>query len=220
MPEDSQVDSVFPPPEQPEPPPFTLWIDSEGGFLVVPKSRAVVGQADPDRAVDVPIVADLEAQHLIIHRGGGGFQIEPIGEVYVAGRRVREVETIVSGDILTLSGGVQLRLETPNPLSGSARLVILSRHRTRPWSDGVLLMSDALLVGPSPRDHVRCRTWEKGLVLHRRGEELLLRFPAPLEIDGRIVTGPSVISTKSRVHGPDFSFSLEPMSVTDSSEAH
>lgn len=194
-----------------EPSAFTLWIDSEGGYLVLPQTRIVVGQADPSRPVDVPIAADLEARHLIIHRDSSGFQVEPLGEVFLAGRALESREALVPGDVLTLGGGVQLRLEKPHPLSSSARLVILSRHRTRPWSDGIILMSETLLVGPSQRDHVYCRTWERGLVLFRRGSELVARYSGALEMEGRELSSPAVIAPLTRVHGPDFSFSLEPM---------
>lgn len=192
--------------------PFTLWIDSEGGYLVLPQSRIVIGQADPSRPVDVPIAADLEAQHLVIHRDGSQFQVEPLGEVYLAGRLLTAREAFVPGDILTLGGGVQLRLERPHPLSGSVRLIIVSRHRTRPWSDGIILMSEALLVGPSQRDHVCCRTWGAGLVLHRKGSQLLARFSGSLEVEGAEGKSPIAVVPLRRIHGPDFSFCIESMS--------
>lgn len=194
-----------------KPKPFMLWIDSVGGFLVVPGERVSVGQADPESRIDVPIVADLSARHLEFLRGSDGWQVVPGGEVSIGDRRLEGPEALVTGDVLSLAGNVRLKFERPHPLSLSARVSIVSRHRTRPWSDGIVLMGETCLLGPRSRDHVQCRGWSSELVLHRKDGELKVRYGEPIEIDGRPCSGVGAVTTRSRIVGPDFSFSLEPV---------
>ena len=194
-----------------EPLSFSLWIDAVGGYLIVPSDQVVVGQADPEVPADIPIVADLSGAHLTIVRGRDGYHVVPQGPVSIGDRRLTGPEALVSGDVLTLSGGVKLRFERPHPLSASARLTFVSRHRTRPWSDGIVLMGESCLLGPHDRDHVKCRGWAAELVLHRRDGELGARYPEPIEVDGITGSGTVRLGERSRVIGPDFSFSLEPI---------
>lgn len=191
-----------------------LWIDSVGGYLVLPQSRVVIGQADPERRVDVPIVAGIEGRHLELIRERETYVVVPHGSVSIGERRLMGPESLVSGTELSLGSGVVLKFERPHPLSHSARLSIVSRHRTRPWSDGVVLMADACLLGPDSRHHIRCSAWRSELVLHRRGGTLVARCATALEADGLLADGMTVLSPRSRLLGIDFSLSLEPVSGT------
>ena len=42
-------------------------------------------------------------------------------------------------------------------LSASARLEMVSRHRTQPHVDGILLMAESCVLGPKWQNHVVCR---------------------------------------------------------------
>ena len=96
-----------------------------------------------------------------------------------------------------------------HPLGNSARLEFSSRHRTEPWSDAILLMGDALLLGPDRSHHVCCPGWQKNLVIYRKGAEIRLRAEGSLEVNGSKQSGEVVLQDGIRVVGSEFSISCE-----------
>jgi hypothetical protein len=97
----------------------------------------------------------------------------------------------------------------PHPLSATARLDFLSRHRTQPSADSVLLMADTCVLGPKPHSHVVCRDWTREVILYRRQHELYCRTEGVLEIDGAACKGDGRVTRHSRIEGDGFSFNLE-----------
>jgi len=188
---------------------FLLWIDAVGGYLVCPGDRIILGQAVPGTDVEVPILADLSGRHAVIRREGEDYLIEPAGKVRVARRTIRAPALLSDGDEIQLGEGVRLRFRRPHPLSASARLDFLSRHRPQPAPDGVLLMAESCVLGPRPVNHVVCRDWKDDVVLFRQGDKLQCRAAGTLEIDGRKHAGRGPITRNSHIKGNDFSLSLE-----------
>lgn len=193
---------------------FSLWIDAVGGYLVCSTSEIVFGQANTSSRVDVAIVADIAPKHFRIIRTPEVYLLEPLAEVCLDGRPVGEKTPLRDGQLIGLTGGVELRFRKPHPLSMTATLEIETRQRTRPWSDGILLMADSCLVGPSANDHVICKHWGTELVFFRRGEELNVRCGCPFVVDGETRTGTSVLTLNSRIVGDDFSLSLESVPIS------
>jgi hypothetical protein len=60
---------------------------------------------------------------------------------------------------------------------------------------------------------VICRDWTGDVVLYRQEENLFCRAMQSLEIDGKLQEGRGRLSVRSRIVGPDFSLSLEPVEV-------
>ena len=67
-----------------------------------------------------------------------------------------------------------------HPLSLTARLDFLSRHRTQPPADAVLLLADSCVLGPKPHSHIVCRDWTREVILFRHEEKLYLPCHRPL----------------------------------------
>jgi hypothetical protein len=88
-------------------------------------------------------------------------------------------------------------------------LDLVSRHQTKPSTQGVLLMSEACVLGPGPRAHVVCRRWPGEVVLLRQPQGLVCCAPLPFLVDGQPAGRRGVLTLGSRVEGEDFSFSLE-----------
>lgn len=217
-----------------------LWIDAVGGYLVCPRREIIVGQAVEQSRVDVPILGDLARRHLKIKRSADGYLLEPFGYVKLNGREywpgdadaehdLRETQGLEErdpghavvaqqkillkhGDLLELTGGIRIRFSKPHPLSASARLDFESRHRTQPWSDGVLLMAESCVLGPGQRNHVVCRGWRDDLVLFRQPGGLYCKSLQPIRIDGESVQGKHSLTRNSHIEGEDFSMTLEPLS--------
>ncbi len=188
---------------------FLMWIDGVGGYLVCLSDQIMIGQALPDGGVDVGIQGDISRRHARIIRSADQYLIEPLAEVAINGRAVERKTALQHDTVIELGSGVKIRFTQPHALSGSARLDIVSRHRTNPWSDGVLLMSDSLVAGPKSQNHVICTKWDEDFVLFRRNDLLLCRGPDQFEVDGNRASGESILTADSRVTGEDFSLSLE-----------
>ena len=188
---------------------FLLWIDSVGGYLVCLANEIVLGQATPGNRVDVPIMGDLSRRHAIVRRHGEGYVIEPVHAVRVHNQTIHEATLLSDGDEIELGNSVRLRFRKPHVLSASARLEFISRHRTQPSADGILLMAESCVLGPKFQNHVVCRNWSHDVVLYRQEDELFCRAMESIEIDGQLCDGRGRIGGNSRVSGGDFALSLE-----------
>ena len=125
------------------------------------------------------------------------------------GDRCKQKTPLSDGEEIELGTGVRLRFRQPHALSGSARLEFVSRHRTQPYADGILLMAESCVLGPKWQNHVVCREWTGDVVLYRQDEHLYCRAAEAIEIDGQLCDGRGRLDGNSRVVGGDFSLSLE-----------
>lgn len=190
-------------------PRFVLWVDGVGGYLVCLAKEVVIGQATDGNVVDIPILGDLSRRHVRIRREGEGYVLEPMHAVRVGGKPIQTKTILDDGDEIELGEGVRLRFRRPHALSGSARLDFISRHRTQPWADGVLLMAESCVLGPRFQNHVVCRDWSGDVVLYRQDDALYCRAMDSIEIDGALCDGRGRLDVNSHVVGSDFSMSLE-----------
>jgi len=188
---------------------FLLWVDAVGGYWVCLDDEVVLGQPAPAGRVDVPILGDLSGCHARIRRDSEGYLLEALREVKIDGRRVQQAAALVDGAKVRLGDAVWLLFRRPLALSATARLDFLSRHRTHPSSDAVLLMADTCVLGPKPHSHVVCRDWPREVILYRQEGELFCRTEGTFEIDGLHHHQRGRIHRNARVVGEDFSFSLE-----------
>jgi hypothetical protein len=203
---------------------FLLWIDTVGGFWVCLGGEVVLGQPHPSARVDIPILGDLSARHARIRRDGEGYILEALRETRVSGRRVEQPTLLSDGATIALGDTVRLLFRRPLALSATARLDFLSRHRTHPSSDAVLLMAETCVLGPRPSSHVVCREWPCEVVLFRQEAGMFCQVTRVtsttrgvgvhpegviFDIDGHRQCQRGQIRPDSRVAGEGFSFSLE-----------
>jgi hypothetical protein len=180
-----------------------------GGYLVCEAAEVTVGQPVPGHYVDIPILGDISRRHAKIRRDGEGYLLEPLRPVCVDGRPVDGRTLLVDGALIELGQGVQLRFRRPHRLSNTARLEFVSRHRTQPSADAVLLLADACVLGQSAGCHVPCRQLKREVVLYKQGAELGCRTRGLFEIDGRPARDRGPITRSSQLLGDDFSLRLE-----------
>lgn len=188
---------------------FLLWVDAVGGYLVCTGDEVTLGQPVPGRAIDVPILADLSSVHARIRRGGEGYLLEAVRDTQLDGRPVTGTVPLVDGQTIELGRGVLLRFVQPHALSSSARLEFVSRHRTQPSADAVLLMAESLVLGAKTNSHVVCRDWSEEVVIHRSGETLYCCTPGAFEVDGEPQQDRAALRSTSHASGEEFSLSLE-----------
>ena len=112
-----------------------------------------------------------------------------------------------------LGASLVLEFRQPSPVSATARLNVVSRHRLPLPVDGVILMGDTCIIGPSPHAHVRAPGLPGPVVLYRQGDDLWCRAPGAFEVDGRPCQARAPLAPRSSVQGEAFSFSLEPLAT-------
>ena len=189
---------------------FLLWIDAVGGYWVCLGDEILFGQPVRSDEVDVPIFrGDLSSRHARIRRDGEGYLIEAIHDVRVDSEPVTKARSLCDGNLIQLGNGVRLMFRRPHALSATARLDFVSRHRTQPSADAIILMADSCVLGPKPQSHVVCRKWHDEVILYCHENSLFCRTKGQFEIDGKQHQNKGPITRNSRISGQRFSICLE-----------
>jgi len=194
---------------------FLLWLDAVGGYLVCLDDEVVLGRAGTDSTADVPLLGDLSRKHATVVRDGEGYVIRAIKPTFVNGKNVTTAP-LRDGDVIRLGSTVELEFRQPSPVSATARLRVVSRHRLPLAVDGVILMAETCIVGDSKQAHIAAPGLTAPIVLYRQGETLWCRAPGGFEVDGRTCAARAPLTMKSSVLGEGYSFSLEPLGSRNS----
>ena len=189
--------------------PFLLWIDSVGGYFVCPSEKNFVGAAVAHSHVEIPFTGDLNRRHARIDRVSGTHFITPFGETKIDGKSIKTKTRLASGQKIQLAGGVSIQYSRPNSTNSSAVLNYCSRHRTQPWSDGIILCSGVIQIGCDPANHIVCPEWKHNVTIFWREGSWHCRLPGRFLVDGKPFVNQAKIKLSSRVVGNDFSMSLE-----------
>ncbi len=190
---------------------FMIWVDGVGGYMVCPAPCNIVGQAVNQAMVQIPMQGDLQQKHIRFESVDGCHLLQPLAKVKIDEQDASESVQLKNGQIISLDSNVQLIYVQPHPLSKTARLDFQSRHRTSPWSDGILLASHPIILGPGKRNHVVCPKWANDLVIFRQGDQWKAKSSGSFTVDSVPQTGVAEISLTSRIEGDDFALSLEPL---------
>jgi tetratricopeptide (TPR) repeat protein len=209
----NDLEPDYPAPQSELPPRFVLWIDGVGGYLVCLGSRISLGQAGPGCRADVPLVADVARLHGTLTRDAEGYLLEAPRDVHVNGQPAQRV-LLRSGDRLTLGTSCQLLFRQPVAVSTTARLELVSGHRLPLSLDGVLLMSDTLILGPGQQTHVTVSDLKQPIVLFRHKDGLGIRHAGALTIDGQRGPERALLGPRAAVTSEEVSFALEPYETT------
>ena len=189
---------------------FLLWVDAVGGYLVCLDDQVVLGRAGHDSTADVPLMGDLSRTHATLSRDGDGYVLRAHQPTFVNGRSV-ETTPLRDGDVIRLGATVELEFRQPSPVSSTARLSVVSRHRLPLSVDGVLLMAETCIIGDTPQAHIVAPGLAAPVVLYRQGNALWCRAPGNFEVDGRPCAARAPLTLQSSALGDGFSFSLEPL---------
>lgn len=186
-----------------------LWVDAVGGFLVCLDDAIAIGQPSPGEPVALAVLADLSRRHAIVRRDAGAYVLEPLQRTLVNGREITNPTLLADNELIQLGDNVRIRFNKPHALSATAKLTIESHHKTQPTADAILLMADSCVLGPNRHCHVRCRGWQKDIVVYRQNDQLFCRADEPLTVDGVLASGNTEVISGARVEGEDFSFAWE-----------
>jgi len=197
-----------------------LWVDAVGGYLMCFDNEVVLGQPVGNQALAIPILADVSRRHAVLRREAGAYVLQPLAKVYVDGLLVTGPTVLGDKHQIQLGGsaakdgkagqgGVQIVFTRPHALSATARIEIVSGHRTAPSADAILLVADSCVLGPGNHSHIQCGRWKDDVILFRKSGDLHCRSTAPLAIDESPIEGQAEIRPGSRVEGEDFALSVE-----------
>jgi hypothetical protein len=185
-----------------------LWIDGVGGYLVCLAPRLTLGQAGPEAAPDLAILAAIARHHATLHRDAEGYILEAVRKTALNGQPADKA-FLRSGDRLTLGTACQLLFTQPVPISASARLDLVSGQRWLHPVHAVLLMAETLVFGPGPQAHVVVEELKQPLILFRPGSGLAIRYNGNLVISGQPHKERGPLTPGARVTADALSFALE-----------
>ena len=156
-------------------------------------------------------MGDISRNHATLLRHGDGYLLQANHDSFLNGKPVASESVLRDGDVIRLGATVELEFRQPSPVSATATLLIVSRHRLPLAVDAVLLMAGTCIVGEEPQAHIRARTLKKSVVLYRQAGSLWCRADGVFDVDGRTCASRAPLTLQSSVLGEGFSFSLEPL---------
>jgi hypothetical protein len=189
---------------------FYLWVDGVGAYQLFTGSRVTVGGPTREhQPADLVLLANLSRKHATFVRSDEGYVLEAHGACKVADRAVEERTHLNTNYRLELASGVRLRFRLPSVLSATAVVDFLSDHRPNRSIDGVILMEQTCLLGPTADNHVVCPDWNETVVLYRKPEGFWCKTQSQVSIDGKWTEGGGPVKPGSCVSGSEFCFRLE-----------
>lgn len=189
---------------------YMLWIDGVGAWQLCVGSEFLIGGPTLEHSSgDICLMANLSRRHATLHRIGEDWFIHPHQSTVVSGRSVTGPTLLRTGDALCLAERVRLGFRIPSVLSGSAMIDFESHHRPVHSVNGIILMTDSVLLGPRKDYHICCPDWPELIVIYRQDGQLRCRSKAGLKVNEVRVRDSALLNDGSIVSGEDFRFRVE-----------
>jgi tetratricopeptide (TPR) repeat protein len=189
---------------------FHLWIDGIGGYLVCLGARVTIGQINSETPVDIGIQADIPRQTAALQRENEGYLVESSRTISLNGKPT-EKSLLQCKDRIELAPKVGFDFRLPVPGGNSARLEPLTARRLPNGIDGILLMHEWLLLGPSNVSHVLIPDLKSNLSIRRKADQLFIGFAGEFLVNGLAAKDRVEIDGMTVVEGDGFSFAVEPV---------
>ena len=189
---------------------YMLWIDGVGAWQLCVGSQFLIGGPTlEDKSADICLMANLSRRHASLLRNGEDWFIHPHNSTVVSGRAVTGPTLLRTGDEICLAERVRLGFRIPSVLAGSALIDFESPHRPAHSVNGIILMTDSILLGSRKDHHVCCPDWPDLVVIYKQDGVLRCRSKASLTINGTRVRDSAVLSDGAIVSGDDLRFRIE-----------
>lgn len=194
---------------------YMLWIDGVGAWQLCIGTQFLIGGPTMEHAsADICLMANLSRKHATLQRNSENWFIQPHQSTVVSGRSATGPTLLRTGDAICLAEKVRLGFRIPSVLSGSAVIDFESHHRPQQSVNGIILMTDSVLLGPRKDHHVCCSDWPELVVIYRQDGQLRCRSKAALTINNDRVRDSGVLTDGAIVSGDEFRFRLEKMKST------
>lgn len=193
---------------------YILWIDGVGAWqLSVGTEFQIGGPTHEEIAADICLMANLSRHHASLSRKGEDWFIHPHGSTVVSGRAVTRTALLRSGDEICLGERVRLGFRIPSVLAGTALIDFESHHRPAQFVNGIILMTDSVLLGPRKDHHVCCSDWPDVVVIYLQAGVLRCRSKSALSVNGSRVKDSVELIDGTVVSGEEFRFRIERQKV-------
>lgn len=189
---------------------FFLWIDGFAGYLVLLDDKVSIGHAGSENPVNLPWVADIGRVHASLIRQKEGFVIEPHLPVSIDGQLVTQASILEEDTCIRLGETCEINFKLPHRGSLTALLAPLSNHRPPVPVDGIILLSQSLILWDNEASHIRVPGLDKKIVIYRTSLGLNLKSEGVTMVDGKKMTVPTLLGNNSLVISGSVTFSLEP----------
>ena len=192
---------------------YMLWIDGVGAWQLCVGSEFLIGGPTLEGpTADICLMANLSRRHASLLRNGEDWFIHPHNSTVVSGRSVSGPTLLRTGDEICLAERVRLGFRIPSVLAGSALIDFESHHRPSHSVNGIILMTDSILLGPRKDHHICCPDWPELVVIYTQDGTLRCRSKASLNVNGTRVRDSALLSDGTIVSGDDFRFRIERLS--------
>jgi hypothetical protein len=190
---------------------YFLWVDGVGAFQLFTSETVTLGGPTGDKdPADLVLLANLSRRHATFLRSEEGYVLEAHAACKVADRPVEGQTHLNNNYRLELGSGVRLRFRMPSVLSATGVIDFLSDHRPNRSIDGVILMDETCLLGPTADNHAVCPEWTQTVLLYRKADGFWAKSQSQILIDGKLMPeGGGPVKPGSYVSGNDFGFRLE-----------
>ncbi len=189
---------------------YMLWIDGVGAWQLCAGSQFRIGGPTLEHdSADICLMANLFRRHATLQRTGEDWFIYPHQSTVVSGRAVTGATLLQTGDAICLAERVRLGFRIPSVLSGSAVIDFESHHRPTQSVNGIILMTDSVLLGPRKDYHICCPDWPELVVVYRQDGQLRCKSKSALKVNGERVWDSAVLSDGAIVSGEEFRFRVE-----------
>ncbi|MCA9010236.1 MAG: FHA domain-containing protein [Planctomycetaceae bacterium] len=193
---------------------YILWIDGVGAWqLCVGTEFQIGGPTHEDVAADICLMANLSRRHASLSRNGEDWFIHPQGSTVVSGRAVTRPALLRSGDEICLAERVRLGFRIPSVLAGTAMIDFESHHRPAQFVNGIILMTDRVLLGPRKDHHICCSDWPDVVVIYDQAGVLRCRSKLAFSVNGSRVQDSVELTDGTVVSGEEFRFRIERQKV-------
>lgn len=206
------------------PKPVLAWVDGVGSYLLVPGKQWRIGGPGGNPAAEIVVYGDLSRRAAEISRRGGRYLLHHMSTVGSPqgfdGTTLREGSAgnltlplrELTGTMPFRVGSVEFEFSQRHPLSASANLRVVSRQRTSPACNEIVLVADTCIFAATSAAHVVCPDATEAITL-MVGNDGFWRAKGDneLKIDGSLTRSMVKIGVPCRLEVADTVIALEPI---------
>ena len=152
---------------------FLIHLDGTGSVLVVRDSAISIGTPSRSQTVDVPLQGH-GMPHMSVERLDEDYFLTASQPIQINKTNTSK-KLLNSGDQVRLGRRGSMQFSLPNSASTSAALDFAGIRLANGNARRVILMEDAIVIGPQPSAHIQSLSLERAMVIHWRDGELKLR---------------------------------------------
>ena len=153
---------------------FLIHLDGTGSVLVVRNPSVSVGTPSRSQRVDVALQGQFGMPQMTVERMDEDYFLTSSQPVSI-NKTSTTNKLLTSGDNVRIGRRGSMQFSLPNAASTSATLDFAGIRLASGNARRVILMDDAIVIGPQPSAHIQSLSLERAMVIHYRDGELKLR---------------------------------------------